>query len=265
MLGLGDAPEWGDSTQWQYWVINFLKRYEQERGYDPHPIGMTMQFPVVDQRKVNDPLFHSPADWISPGYDDEIFVGGGHPMSPGSPPSRWFDDPPASDGRKVIITDTDHYAPGQGDALWAWKSFLRGHHPILMDFGLIDGVEPSEPSPGAPPYASLEAARYAMGDTLRFAGRMHLIAMMPRGDLTSTGYALANPGQEYLILQPAETAKPFTVTLATGSYGVEWYSINSRRTVEAGPVTVARDESRHFIPPFDEAGPVVLYLKQVSR
>ena len=62
-------------------------------------------------------------------------------MAPGSPPSRWFDDPPANAGRKVVITDTDHYAPGKGDALWAWKSFLRGHHPILMDFGIIDGVE----------------------------------------------------------------------------------------------------------------------------
>ena len=39
-----------------------------------------------------------------------------------------------------------------------------------------------------------------MGDTLRFAERMNLIAMEPRGDLSSTGYALANPGEEYLVL-----------------------------------------------------------------
>ena len=26
-----------------------VKRHEAERGYDPHPIGMTMQFPVADQ------------------------------------------------------------------------------------------------------------------------------------------------------------------------------------------------------------------------
>ena len=128
-------------------MIDVVKQYEQQQGYDQHPIGMTMQFPVADQTKVNDPLFSSPADWISPGYDDEIFTGGRHPMAPGSPASRWFDNPPASDGTKVVITDTDHYAPGKGDALWAWKSFLRGHHPILMDFGIIDGVNPPEPSP----------------------------------------------------------------------------------------------------------------------
>jgi hypothetical protein len=151
MLGLAEPPEWGDSTEWQYWVIETVKCYTQQQGYDPHPIGMTMQFPVADQTKVNAPLFNSPADWISPGYDDEIFAGGGHPMAPGSPPSRWFNDPPASDGTKVVITDTDHYAPGQGDALWAWKSFLRGHHPILMDYGLLDGMTPGEPSPGRHP------------------------------------------------------------------------------------------------------------------
>ncbi|HKY53115.1 MAG TPA: hypothetical protein VJM08_02365, partial [Anaerolineales bacterium] len=47
-LGLSDPPDWGDSTQWQYWVINTVKQYEQQMGYTKHPIGMTMQFPVPD-------------------------------------------------------------------------------------------------------------------------------------------------------------------------------------------------------------------------
>jgi hypothetical protein len=152
-------------------------------GYDPHPIGMTMQFPVADQTKVNDPLFNGPADWISPGYDDEIFTGGRHVMEPGAPASRWVDNPPASDGRKVVITDTDHYAPpGKGDALWAWKSFLRGHNPILMDFGILAGVNPPDPSsasPGIPSYEAFDLIRYAMGDTLRYVSKMDLIKMEP--------------------------------------------------------------------------------------
>ena len=145
-LGMDEPPVWGDSTEWQYWVIDVVKTHEAERGYDTHPIGMTMQFPVRDQTKVNEPLLRSRAEWISPGYDDEIFTEGRHPMAPGSPPSRWYADPPAADGAKVIISDTDHYAPGHGDALWAWKSFVRGHHPILMDFGLIGGLEPGGPA-----------------------------------------------------------------------------------------------------------------------
>ena len=261
-LGVPVGTEWGDSTEWQYWVVNTVKQYEQEKGYEKPPIGMTMQFPVPDQTKVNDPLYNSPADWISPGYDDEIFAHGGHPAAPGGPPSRWFDNPPASDGSKVIITDTDHYAPGQGNALWAWKSFLRGHHPILMDFGIIGGVTPSEPAPGVAPFEVFEPARYAMGDTLRFAERMNLVAMQPLGDLSSTGYVLASPGEEYLILQPTESGDSFTVNLGAGTYTVEWFSVNNRHTQDADNLTVASQGSTRFTPPFDEVGPAVLYLKR---
>jgi hypothetical protein len=260
-LGLDEPPDWGDSTQWQYWVIDFVKEYEQQKGYDSHPIGMTMQFPVPDQTKVNDPLFNSRADWISPGYDDEIFAQGGHPMTPGSPPSQWYDNPPAADGTRVVITDTDHYAPGKGDALWAWKSFLRGHHPILMDFGIIDGVSPPNPSS----YEPFEPARYAMGDTLRYAQRMNLIAMEPRDNLSSTGYVLANPGKEYLVLQPSETPGPFTLTLEAGTYTVEWYSVNSRETKDGGKVEVPSNGTISFTAPFTQPGPTVLYLKQTER
>jgi hypothetical protein len=265
-LGQAGTPEWGDSTAWQYWVIDRVRQYEEEMGYDRHPIGMTMQFPVPEQTKVNDPLFDSRAEWISPGYDDEIFAGGGHPMAPGSPQSRWLEDPPAADGRKVVISDTDHYAPGRGDALWAWKSFLRGHHPILMDFGIIGGVNPPDPSAGGPAsYAAFEPARYAMGDTLRFAKRMNLIETQPHGELSSTGYALANPGEEYLVLQPSATADPFTVRLAAGTYTVEWFGVGGRQTMEAGEVTVERDESLGFTAPLAEAEPAVLYLRRAAR
>jgi hypothetical protein len=259
-LGLGDPPDWGDSTEWQYWVINSVKQYEREMGYSQHPIGMTMQFPVADQTRVNDPLFNGPADWISPGYDDAIFTGGGHPMAPGSPPSRWFDNPPAADGRKVIISDTDHFAPGQGDALWAWKSFLRGHHPILMDFGLIGGVQPDSPE-----YAAFEAARYAMGDTLRYAQQMNLVAMQPRGDLSSTGYVLASPGHEYLVLQPMECGEPFTVWLEPGSYSVEWHTVATRQTRGIGRMTAESSGNASFRAPSTSLRPVVLHLKNLAH
>ncbi len=237
-------------------MIDFVKRYEEQMGYDKHPVGMTMQFPVPDQSKVNDPLFNSPADWISPGFDDQPL-----PTLPGGPASRWFVDPPANDGTKVVITDTDHYAAGLGDALWAWKSFLRGHNPILMDFGIIDVVNPLDPSLGVPSYESFAPARFAMGDTLRFAQRMDLVMMEPRGDLSSTGYVLANPGTEYLVLQPSETAEPFTVTLEAGAYSVEWYSVTGRETTEGVTVAVPSDGSISFTAPFAQAGPALVYLK----
>jgi hypothetical protein len=94
---------------------------------------------------------------------------------------------------------------------------------------------------------------------------MSLIAAEPRGDLSSTGYALANPGEEYLILQPSAAAAPFTVTLEAGAYSVEWYSVNSRETTAAGTLTVETGGSASFTAPFAAAGPAVLHLATVGR
>jgi hypothetical protein len=164
-----------------------------------------------------------------------------------------------------VITDTDHYAPGKGDALWAWKSFLRGHHPILMDFGIIDVVKPLDPSLGVPPDKAFEPARYAMGDTRRYAECVELIDMVPRPELSSSRYVLANAGQEYLVLQPAAGAGAFTVELTAGTYAVEWFSVHRRETARAGTVTTGRDGSFSFTSPFDEAGPSVLYLRSTEE
>jgi hypothetical protein len=264
VLGLADAPSWGDSTAWQYGVIAFIKQYEQQMGHDQHPIGMTMQFPVPNQSKVNAVLWNSPADWISPG-DDEIFVAGEYTGEAERPASRWLTNPPENAGAKVVLTDTDHFAAGRGDALWVWKSFLRGHHPILMDFGIINVTTPLDSSLGVPSYESFEPARYAMGDTLRFATRMQLIEMVPRSDLSSTGYALANVGEEYLALQPSEAAEPFTVTLEAGTYTVEWFNLTSRELEVYGSVSVESAGAVTFPPRGLSAGPVVLYLKQTER
>jgi hypothetical protein len=268
VLGMSEPPSWGDSTDWQYWVIDTVKRHEADRRYDGHPIGMTMQFPVADQTQVNEPLLRSRAEWISPGYDDEMFTAGRHPTAPGSPPSRWFADPPAADGTKVIIADTDHYAPGDGDALWAWKSFLRGHHPILMDFGLIGGLEPTgESNPeagGPPPFEFYEPARRAMGDTRRYAERINLVATEPRGDLSSTGYALANPGEEYLVLEPNGDGRTFTVEVTAGRYSAEWFGVSSRETAVADAVAVDAEGPVGFSSPWG-SGPAVLYLSRVDE
>ena len=170
----------------------------------------------------------------------------------------------AADGRKVVISDTDHYAPGLGDALWAWKSFLRGHHPILMDFGLIGGIKPPDASAGGPmAYTAFEPARYAMGDTLRFAERINLIEMQPRDDLSSTGYVLANPGHEYLVLQPS-TADPFTVVLEPGTYTAEWFSVQRCETFPAEARTIETSAAAGFSPPAQAPGPAVLYLKTLA-
>ena len=257
-LGQDEVPYWGDSTEWQYWVIDVVKRHERERGYDPHPIGITMQFPVADQTKVNEPLWSSRAEWISPGFEEP----GWFPGNPDIPEAGWYADPPPADGRKVVIADTDHFAPGSGDGLWAWKTFLRGHHPILMDFGLIGGVNPPDPKAGGPmSFEAFEPARFAMGDTVRFAERIGLIDMEPRPDLSSTRFTLASPGVEYVTLQPEHGA--FTVDLEPGRYSVEWFGVDGRETVEANDIMVDASGPTDFTSPLDTE-PSVLFLRSAS-
>jgi hypothetical protein len=242
----------GDSTQWQYWVINSIKAYERQMGYESHPVGMTYLFPVPELSKSNEPLWTSPADWISPGFDDTLGEG------------RWSLDPPANDGSKVVLLDTDHFSPMSSDALWVWKAFLRGHNPILYDLGILGGGMPPDPTAGTPSFDSLEPARRAMGDTRDLADQINLTAMQPRGDLSSTGFALADPGNEYLILQPSETADPFAVDLLPGQYTAEWHGLSSRESIGGATVTGSDQTKIDLSAPSGVAGPAVLHLRRIS-
>jgi hypothetical protein len=164
----------------------------------------------------------------------------------------------------VSVTITFVPSAGQGDALWAWKSFLRGHHPILMDFGLIAGLRAgSAPAAGVPPFEFYEPARLAMGDTRRYADRIGLIDMEPQRGIASTGFALVAPGAEYLVLEPTGAGALFTVTLQPGRYSTEWFSVAGRQTVLSDDVTVQRGGARDFRSPFAD-GPAVLYLRSSS-
>ena len=89
--------------------------------------------------------------------------------------------------------------------------------------------------------------------------RIGLIDMEPRRDLGSTGYVLANPGVEYVVLQP-KAGEAFTVTLDPGIYDVEWIAVDDRDSVDGGSVSVEETGGSTFEPPFAE-GPSVLYLR----
>jgi hypothetical protein len=253
--GDADDPAVGDSTDWQYWVINTLKAYERQKGYERHPVGMSFQiashYPIgpsgLPQQPVgarpNDSLFNSPADWISPGFEVEYFT------------DPWFTDPPENLGAKVVLSDTDHYASGTGDAIWAWKTFFRGHNPIFMDFGIMDAGDP---------LPNWEPARDAMGDILRLSRKVSLVDLEPQGSLSSTGYVLANPGDEYLVLQPSSSGESFTLDLRTGRYAVSWFSIDGRRTEKVGRVLVDHDSAVAFEAPFASGGPSFLHLERIG-
>jgi|RhiMetdeSRZDD1v2_1073273.scaffolds.fasta_scaffold34887_5 Putative collagen-binding domain of a collagenase/Protein of unknown function (DUF4038) len=212
-----------NSVQWQYHMINLVKSYEAGKPKQ-HPVGMTATYPDGTMAD----LLNSPADWISPGgdvWDD------------------YRDDPPAADGRKVIITDTDHTGVSSANKPeTVWKNFTRGNQTILME------------GPDLVSDSTYEPARKAAGQTLTYANKMSLAAMTPQGSLSSTGYALAKAGSEYLVYQP--NGGSFTVNLQSATYQVEWFNPNSGQTSSGG--TVSGGGSKSFTPPF--AGAAVLWL-----
>ena len=215
------------STKWQYHMIDFIHKYEKGKPKQ-HPVGMTFQY----RGGKNKTLFDSPADWISPNNE------GGY-----------RDDPPASDGSKVILSDTDHLWGIGGNQAWVWKSFLRGLNPIFMD--PYDGVVLAKRFD-----PQWEPIRRSMGYTLAFANRMDLAACVPQNKLTSTGYCLTNPGKEYLIYVPSAGKVTVDLSAAAGALAVEWFDPSTGKTTEAE--TTRGGAQRNFTSPF--AGDAVLYM-----
>ena len=98
--------------------------------------------------------------------------------------------------------------------------------------------------------------RAALGQTVSYAEKINLAAMIPRGDLTSTGYALANPGSEYIFYAPYGGS--FTADLQAGNYNFEWFSPILGSVAQTGSI-MANGGIQSFAPPF--SGEAVLYLK----
>ncbi|MGH2525823.1 MAG: hypothetical protein ACRDG2_03660, partial [Actinomycetota bacterium] len=109
-------------------------------------------------------------------------------------------------------------------------------------------------------FDAFEPARWAMGDTVRLAGRLNLADMEPRGDLSSTGFVLANEGSEYVILQAAASTDPFEVTVEAGTYEIEWFSVQGRETRSGESVSIDGAGPTRFTSPFS-GEPAVLILR----
>jgi hypothetical protein len=230
------ANETGNATAaiaWQYHMVDFVKSVEKTKPKQ-HPVGMTSTYPGTDSD-----LYASNADWISPNAQ----------LSPG-------------DGRKVVLNDTDHsYGWSQmkadGPALqraWAWKTFCLGAAPLFMDPYLETWTNRNSPS-GSTPDPQWNTIRDALGHTALYASRLNLERAVPSPALCSTGSCLAEPGHQYLVYQPVSGS--FQLTVAAGSYKVEWFNPATGQATAGGMMTLAAGQ-RSFTAPF--TGDAVLLL-----
>jgi hypothetical protein len=230
------------SPQWQYDMIDYIDEYQNSKGQD-NPIGMTHPYKATS----NTAVFNSKADWVSPGE-----AGG------------YKDNPPANNGSKVILNDTDHIWGGGGNIEWVWKSFTRGLNPIFMDDLDDTGINPPVdhyPNHDSSTYAP--AVRKGMTQVAEYGEKIDLDSAKPSGSLTSTGYMLADPGDQYLVFAP--TGGTFTVNLSAGAgeaFSVEWLNVNTGAKVTSA--TISGGSTAHsFTAPF--SGPAALLLDDIRR
>ncbi len=216
----------GGDKDWDWWVVNTIHDYEKTKPKQ-HPVGITGH---GAERLPS--MLASPADWVSPGRAD-----------------GYAEEPPAWDGKKVSLLDTDHVWGVGGNHAWVWKSFVRGHNPLFMDpyDGEVLG-EPFDPK--------FELLRLNLGYTMRYAGKMNMAEMVPHNDLASTQYCLANPGVEYLVYLPDGNKATVDLSGEPGPFAVEWFNPHTGTATDGG--TSAGGDKVQFTVPFD--GDAVLYL-----
>ncbi len=253
-----------ESVEWQYHMIRFIHEYEKKKPIQ-NPVVMTAMWNGESDKGIdNAALFASPAEAIAPG--------------PGRN-GEYLSDPPPADGRKIVISDTDHLWGVGGSPDWAWKSFLRGLNPIFMD--------PIEDP-------KWDAVRKALGRTAAVANRINLAKMFPKGALSSTGYCLADPGTEYLVYLPQDSngveaglnswikslpilwrfsgvservtkflklSVEVDLSQASGPLDVTWFNPSSGDFNAGGKIAGGRKAT--FTAPF--AGPAVLHLASTTH
>ena len=220
-----------DSTAFQEHVIRFIKTCEAGLP-KRHPVGMTYQ----NRRGRNETLFAGPADWVSPN------AAGG-----------FRDDPPDLEGRKVVLADTDHLWGIGGDVTWVWKTVTRGGNPLFMD-----------PYDGAV-LATRDDARYdpvrrTLGRAVELSRRIDLAASRPAGDLSATGYCLADPGRSYLVFAPE--GGPFDLDLSAAPTRCDTLWLDPRTDAVTSGDPLVGGGRVAFRPPF--VGPAVLLVTAVA-
>jgi hypothetical protein len=233
----GDGTDDRFMIDWQLHIVRLVQRYQRKRKHNRHPVGISW---LGYMRDIAQLVGLEGPDWVSAPHD-------------GTPGGLWGRNPPPHTYDKPVLSDTDHIYGIGGDREWVWKTFTRGHHPVYMDPLGQDEVQAVDED-------MLERARRAMGDTRTYADRMDLTHVAPSVELSSTGYALTNPGVEYLIYQP-EPGEAFTVELQSGGYASEWFNAANSRVAATGTVRTAGGVEQ-FTPRFN--GDAVLYLHTVK-
>jgi len=245
-----EAPD--NSTWWQGHMIALIHNYEAGKAFQ-HPVG----YASLNVNGTTDgTLYNSDADWVAP-------------LARISPPGSCGSGTPAC---KVNINDSDHSYfgmwndSGQVNRNYVWENFANGNQVMFMDPYLIYWTSGNRnlcqsPSNGVctGPDARWNNMRDNLGYTLSYANKMDLAKMTPQGNLTSTGFCLADnvaTGAEYLVYAPSGGTFTVNLSATTRALNVEWFNPATGATTVGTAITGGSTKS--FTAPF--SGDAVLYI-----
>jgi hypothetical protein len=204
---MNEAPT-PTSADWQDTIMAYIRAYEAGKAKQ-HLIMMSGGGSINDN---NASLLASDADIISPdSYTPYGFTEGGD----------------ITYVAKSVINDTDHIGgysdPDDADVYrkWIWRAFCRGTNPIFMDSYDRD----IDPYNDGTIMAVFDPVRATMGYIQKYAQLLDLKNTVPSSSFSSSGYALVNSGNAYLIYIP--TSGGFTFTLPAGNWEYEWFNPNT--------------------------------------
>jgi hypothetical protein len=199
--------------EWQCEMVKHLKSYEVRKPRQHlvllSPDGWKLGgWSTTSEEKV----IESPADWIATagGWCDR-------------------DNPKVYQIKKPVIMDLDHVAPENHDPALVWKAFTRGYHYSLYDHPF---EQPQHESP------AWQAVRANIHQTRLLSRRVRDLARMePRPDLASTGFCLANEGQDYIVYVPRQEEIRIQGLEPGRTYRCEWFDCTRPSIEQAAPTT----------------------------
>lgn len=242
-----EVPLMPDAFVWMDHIANYVHEVERSMPKQ-HPVGITGEGGDQDIAY----LMACPADWISPGNGDVM---------------EYRYNPPAADGAKVMVVDTDHMWGHGCDVAWVWKSFTRGMNVLFMDPwiripGEMGYYQDGSVSTNQRYYYKYDDMRRTMGYARKFALQMNLNRCVPHNELCTSGYCLADPGREYLCYMPVPGApEGFTLRGYPGQYSVLWFDTVTGKSQQGANTT--GDKRFSLYTPFSNS-PTVAYIRKID-
>lgn len=254
--------------------LNCLDNVIWEVSNESHADSHDWQFDVIDVIRT-----HTPANcpgkehptWMTCPANNNFLRDGDNHADIVSPCHRsgfnYRGNPPAADGSKVFIADSDHTEPCKVNYVWALRSFMRGLQPILMDrYEDLCWATIDDPENCALTQSKAAKVHDAIGVMKVLADtKLDLASMAPQKETATTPssnrYALfstnspgsSNPapnGKEFLVYERTGSAT-FTLCnlVVNAGYSFEWINPLTAVVQESGSFTGPAGSCKNFTNP----------------